>query len=276
MKRSHRLVALTNYFLTHPHKLVQLSYFSNKYTSSKSSLSEDLNIIDDMFRQEGIGFLKRLPGAMGGIKYIPTYAKEHTEKFIHELCDLLKDPQRILPGGYLYMSDLLGNPRVMRKIGHIFATAFSPLDIDVVMTVATKGISLAHAVAYHLNVPVVIVQRDPKVTEGSSVSINYVSGSSRRIQTMVLPKRSLEEGSNVCIVDDFMEAGGTINGMISLLAEFQATVKAIGVLAEADDEEDERVIEDYLSLVKILSVNVEKNKIKTAPGNLLDHLSTKL
>lgn len=273
MKRSHRLVALTNYFLTHPHELVQLSYFSDKYTSSKSSLSEDLNIIDYMFQQEGIGFLKRLPGATGGVKYIPIYAKHHTETFVYELCDLLQDPKRILPGGYLYMSDLLGNPMIMRKIGHIFATTFAHLEIDVVMTVATKGISLAHAVAYHLNVPVVIVRRDPKVTEGSSVSINYVSGSSRKIQTMVLPKRSLQEGAKVCIVDDFMEAGGTINGMISLLEEFEAKVQAIGVLAEADDEEDERVIEDYFSLVKILSVDVENHNIETTPGNLLDHLA---
>src|SRR5690625_4487170 len=202
MKRSHRLVALTNYFLTHPHELVQLSYFSDKYTSSKSSLSEDLNIIDHMFQQEGAGFLQRLPGATGGIKYIPSYAKQHTEKFVYKLCDLLKHPERILPGGYRYMSDVHGNRLIMRKIAQIFAAAFAHLSIDVVMTVATKGISLAHAVAYHLNVPVVIVRRDPNVAEGSSVSINYVSGSSRKIQTMVLPNRSLEEGANFCIVED--------------------------------------------------------------------------
>ena len=62
------------------------------------------------------------------------------------------------------------------------------------MTVATKGIPLAYAVASHLNVPVVIVRRDSKVTEGPTVSINYVSGSTKRIQTMVLSKRSIAEG----------------------------------------------------------------------------------
>ena len=34
------------------------------------------------------------------------------------------------------------------------------------MTMATKGISLAYAVANYLNVPVVIVRRDNIVTEG--------------------------------------------------------------------------------------------------------------
>src|SRR5690625_7941978 len=89
------------------------------------------------------------------------------------------------------MSDVLGEPETIREIGRIFATEFASLDIDVVMTVATKGIPLAYAVAAFLNVPVVIVRRDPKITEGSTVSINYVSGSSRKIQTMVLTKRSL-------------------------------------------------------------------------------------
>jgi len=273
MKRSHRLVALTNYFLKHPHEIVQLSYFAKKYTSSKSSISEDLKIVDHMFKHEGVGFLRRYPGVTGGIKYIPACTKEQAQSFVNELSSLLQDPERILPGGYLYMSDILGNPKIMRQIGHILATAFAELDIDVIMTVATKGISLAHAVAYYLNVPVVIVRRDPKVTEGSSVSINYVTGSSRKIQTMVLPRRSLQADANVCIVDDFMEAGGTINGMISMLNEFNANLKAIGVLAEADDAEDERIIEDYLSIIKITSVDVDRQTIETTPGNLIKHLS---
>ena len=50
------------------------------------------------------------------------------------------------------------------------------------MTVATKGVPLANAVANVLNVPFVIVRRDLKITEGSTVSVNYVSGSSDRIE----------------------------------------------------------------------------------------------
>ena len=52
--------------------------------------------------------------------------------------------------------------------------------LDAVVTIATKGISLANAVANILNLPVVVIRKDNKVTEGSTVSINYVSGSSRK------------------------------------------------------------------------------------------------
>ena len=56
--------------------------------------------------------------------------------------------------------------------------SFKDQQIDAVMTVATKGVPLANAVANVLNVPFVIVRRDLKITEGSTVSVNYVSGSS--------------------------------------------------------------------------------------------------
>lgn len=272
MKRSSRIVGITSYFLQNPKELVQLVYFSDLYNASKSSISEDLTIVDEMFKHEGLGYLNRISGAAGGVQFIPSLSKERTTAFVEELCDQLADPERILPGGYLYMSDLLGDPLIVRRIGELFATAFSDLEIDVVMTVETKGIPLAYAVAHFLKVPVIIVRRDPKVTEGSSVSINYISGSTRRIQTMVLPRRSLKEGMNVCVVDDFMKAGGTINGMLSLLDEFSANIKAIGVLAEADDEEDERIVEDYISIVKIKNVNMKNKTIDVSPGNFLEKI----
>ncbi|WP_164670619.1 pur operon repressor [Virgibacillus doumboii] len=267
MKRSDRLVSLTNYFLENPKKHMSLPFFSERYDAAKSSISEDLVIVDRVMQEEGFGHLQTIPGAAGGVRYVPALSKENGKQFVEELCHTLEDPVRILPGGYLYMSDILGDPKMVKQIGRVLASAFSNLEIDVVVTVATKGIPLAYSVASVLNVPVVIVRRDPKVTEGSSVSINYVSGSSRKIQTMVLPKRSLQENANVCIIDDFMKAGGTINGMTSLLDEFNANVKAIGVLAEADDEEDERVVEDYTSLVKITNVDLKQKYIEVKPGN---------
>lgn len=268
MKRSNRIVVLTNFFLENPRKHIQLSYFVELCSTTKSSISEDLDIIHAVFESRGLGYLNRSTGAGGGVSYIPLNANGHSDEFISELCERLADPERILPGGYLYMSDLLGDPKTVREIGRVFASKFANLDIDVVVTVATKGIPLAYAVAAFLGVPVVIARRDPKVTEGSSVSINYVSGSSRKIQTMVLSKRSLPEEANVCIIDDFMKAGGTIAGITDLLAEFKAEVKAIGVFAEADDDEEERIVENYTSLIKISDVDISQKKIEIIPGNL--------
>lgn len=270
MKRSDRLIGLTNFFINHPQERAQLTSFTEKYNVSKSSISEDLDIIHTMFQKEGIGSLDRSAGASGGVRYIPYFDKQELGTFIDQLCTTLEDPDRILPGGYLYMSDLLGNPQTVREIAKAFVTAFSEEKVDAVVTVETKGISLAYAVAAFLNVPVVVIRRNMRVTEGSSVSINYVSGRSQRIQTMVLPKRFLQEGMNVCIIDDFMKAGGTVSGMISLLEEFKATVVGIGVLAEAEDEEDERMIDDYISLVHMTRAIDGKGQMKVEKGSFFD------
>ncbi|KXZ17400.1 transcriptional regulator [Bacillus nakamurai] len=267
-RRSGRLVDLTNYLLTHPHELIPLTFFSERYQSAKSSISEDLTIIKQTFEQQGIGTLLTVPGAAGGVKYIPKVKQAEAEEFIQELGQSLVNPERILPGGYVYLTDILGKPSVLSNVGKLFASVFADRDIDVVMTVATKGIPLAYAAASYLNVPVVIVRKDNKVTEGSTVSINYVSGSSNRIQTMSLAKRSLKTGSNVLIIDDFMKAGGTINGMINLLDEFNANVAGIGVLVEAEGV-DERLVDEYMSLLTLSTINMKDKSIEIQNGNFL-------
>jgi purine operon repressor len=265
-RRSERLIDMTSYLLDHPRQLVPLTFFADRYASAKSSISEDLAIVKETLEQRGIGTLQTVPGAAGGVKFFVNVSKETAEPFVNELCELIGDSERLLPGGYLYLTDILGSPQIVQKAGRIIASAYADTKIDVVMTIATKGIPLAYAVASQLNVPVVIVRRDSKVTEGPTVSINYVSGSAKRIQTMVLSKRSMKQGSKVLIVDDFMKAGGTVIGMISMLEEFNAEVAGIAVLVEAEKTE-ERLVDDYISLVKLSDVDTKEKKINVQVGN---------
>ncbi|MCZ8535364.1 purine operon repressor, PurR [Paenisporosarcina quisquiliarum] len=268
-KRSERLVDMTQYLMEHPHKLIPLTFFASLYQSAKSSISEDLTIVKETFEERGRGLLVTVPGAAGGVKFIPTMTEEDIVEIAQELMEQLSKVDRLLPGGYLYMTDLLGNPSLMNKIGKVFASAFANAKIDAIMTVATKGIPIAHAIARHLNVPVVIVRRDSKVTEGPTVSINYVSGSARRIQTMVLSKRSMEKGQRVLITDDFMKVGGTINGMKSLLEEFNCELAGIAVLVEAEHQ-GEQLVNDHLSLVKLHEVNEKDGTIALTQGNYFE------
>jgi len=265
-RRSERLVDMTHYLLERPRVLVPLSFFAERYNSAKSSISEDLTIVKQTFENRGIGTLQTIPGAAGGVKFISMVNKNEAKSIIQNLCSLMENPERLLPGGYLYMTDFIGNPQIVNEVGRLLAAAFADREIDTIMTVATKGIPIALATATYLNVPVVIVRNDSKVTEGPTVSINYVSGSQKRIQTMVLSKKSLREGAKVLIVDDFMKAGGTINGMVNLLKEFNAIVAGIGVLVESEHSQ-ERLVDDYVSLVKLIDVDVKEQQIKVIEGN---------
>jgi purine operon repressor len=263
-------VEMTQYLLAKPHALVPLTIFADRYASAKSSISEDLTIIKEVFESEGIGELYTLAGAAGGVKFVPKISRGGALQLIHGVCRQLEQPERLLPGGYLYMSDILGQPAIMNEIGRTFASVFADRPIDVVMTVETKGIPLAYATAAHLNLPVVIVRRDPQVTEGSSVSINYVTGTNKRIHTMTLARRALKSKANVLIIDDFMRAGGTARGMMDLLQEFEATVQGVGVLVEAGADEEEQLIEDYVSLARLAHVDPKTREIRMAPGNYFE------
>ncbi|WP_379164024.1 pur operon repressor [Paenibacillus sp. sgz5001063] len=268
LKRSQRLVDMTQFLLEKPHVLLPLSTFADRYGAAKSSVSEDLAIIKEVFEGEGMGELQTLAGAAGGVRYIPRMPKDMALAFVDDLCGQLEHSDRILPGGYLYMSDLLGLPSLMEQAGKIIATAFYGVEIDVVMTVETKGIPLAYATAAQLGLPVVLVRRDHQVTEGSAVSINYVSGSHKSIHTMSLSRRALREKSRVLIVDDFMKAGGTVRGMVDLLGEFNAEVAGVGVLVESGAvETEERLLHDYVSLVKLSEVDSKERRISAHPGN---------
>ncbi|NGZ78128.1 pur operon repressor [Saccharibacillus alkalitolerans] len=271
LKRSARLVELTQFLLARPHSLIPLTTFAERYGAAKSSISEDLAIIKEVFEEEGMGELQTLAGAAGGVKYIPRVSDEKALGIINGVCAKLEEPGRILPGGYLYMSDLLGQPHLMNEIGDIFATIFGGKNIDVVMTVETKGIPIAYATGAKLNLPVVLVRRDHQVTEGSAVSINYVSGSHKSIHTMTLSRRAMKEKSRVLIVDDFMKAGGTVRGMIDLLAEFDAEVAGVGVLLDSGSvDSEERLFEDYVSLATLETVDAKNRVVGVKPGNYFD------
>ena len=261
LRRSERMVVISNYLINHPYELTSLNTFAEKYESAKSSISEDIVIIKRAFEEMEIGNIETITGAGGGVIFTPSISDQESKEIVEDLCKQLSESDRILPGGYIYLSDLLS--------GRIIAKAFRNKKIDAVMTVATKGVPLANAVANVLNVPFVIVRRDLKITEGSTVSVNYVSGSSGdRIEKMFLSKRSLKAGSRVLIVDDFLKGGGTINGMVSLLSEFDSELAGVAVFA--DNAATDREFFEHKSLLRVTNIDVKENKLSVEVGNIFD------
>lgn len=268
IRRSDRLVDMTRFLLERPRTLVSLKFFAQRYDSAKSSISEDLGILKRTFQDRGTGILETLPGATGGARFIPYILREEAQTFIEETIKEISDPTRLLPGGYVYLSDLLSRPDILRQVGRLIATQYLNQHIDVVMTVATKGIPIAQSVATYLNVPFVIVRNDSHITEGSTVSVNYVSGSSKRIQKMELSRRSLKKDANVLVVDDFMKGGGTLNGMKSLIAEFEANLVGMTVFAQGVFE-GHRLVDDFTSLISVATKDEADATIEVQPGNYL-------
>lgn len=260
---------MVKYLLARPHTLIALPFFADRYGAAKSSISEDLAILRQTLANDKNGILETVAGAAGGVRYIPFVGKKEATNYLHDLADRIEDPDRILPGNFVYLSDILGSPQDLRQIGQLIATKYGYSNVDYVMTIETKGIAIAQAVSRFLNVPFVMVRRRPKITEGSTISVNYVASSSERVEKMELAKRLLPEGSNVLIVDDFMKGGGTLTGMEELVKEFKGTVAGMCVLCETRYA-SQKVVDDYQSLIKITEVDRNKKLIKVRPGNFLE------
>ncbi|UOF91809.1 pur operon repressor [Fodinisporobacter ferrooxydans] len=266
MRRSERIVRITEELLTHPYQIISLTDLAKRFEAAKSSLSEDLGIIREVLEMEGKGTLETQAGAFGGVRFIPGISNEEAVSFVKGLGRELATGDRVLPGGYLYMTDVLGRPDILDRAGRMFAERFGKHQVDVVMTVETKGIPLAIATSRYLHVSTVVVRRDQRVTEGSAVSINYVSGSGRRIQTMSLSRRSMPEHSRVLIVDDFMKAGGTAKGMIELLQEFRSEVVGVGVFMETAEPET-KLVSNYVSVARLSKVDEFARNVEIELGN---------
>lgn len=264
LKRNERIGALVKILCDNPNRVFTLNYFTNMFNAAKSTVSEDIVIIKKIMEKLNLGKVETIPGASGGVKYNVFAYPEDTRKILLDICEKMKDKSRIIPGGFLYMSDIIYNPVYVRKMGEVFATKFMGEDIDFIVTVETKGIPLALMTANTLNIPLVIVRSDNRVTEGSTVSINYVSGSTGKIQTMYVSKRAIRSGANVLIIDDFMKAGGTAKGMVDLMKEFDAEVKGIGVMI-ATKEPKEKLVDNYLPLIILDSVDNERS-VKIYPN----------
>ncbi len=267
LSRNSRVVAITKVLTENPNKVIGLNKFSELLNAATSTISEDMVIVREILEKLEMGKVETISGAAGGIKYIPGIEAQSKKKFAEDICEMLKDKSRIVPGNFIYMTDLMYNPQIISKAGVILSLEFYDKGIDYVVTVETKGIPLAYEVARNLGIPLVIIRRDNKVTEGSTVTINYVSGTSGRIQQMSLSKRSMKPKSKCIFIDDFLRGGGTAQGIKDLLSEFESELVGIGVLVDNIGVTQKRV-DKYISIVDLKHLDEEK-ELEVKPSKLI-------
>ena len=136
LRRSERMVVISNYLINNPYSLTSLNTFAEKYEAAKSSISEDIAIIKRAFENSDIGHIETVTGASGGVIFTPSISSEEAKAIVEDLCQRLSESDRILPGGYIYLSDLLSTPSILQSVGRIIASSFAGQKVDAVMTVA--------------------------------------------------------------------------------------------------------------------------------------------
>lgn len=248
LRRGERMVVLAHRLMQSPDRLHSLADFAELLGAAKSTISEDLALLRSACERFGLGRIVTVPGASGGVRFRPHRTPAQIRRLVEDLSGRLREPGRVLPGGFLQMTDLISTPSVAAEMGEVFATLFWDARPDCVLTMEVKGIPLALMTARAFNVPMVTIRREGKITDAPSVSVNYLSGSSQMVQTMTLPLRAIPQRARVLFIDDFLRGGGTARGVHDLMREFQAEVVGIGVFVETERPAD-KMLDRYLALI---------------------------
>ncbi|MCB6992151.1 pur operon repressor [bacterium 210820-DFI.6.37] len=266
MKRTQRVGALIQILTGSPNRVFSLGYFCNLFRAAKSSVSEDIAAAREITAFTGLGVIETIPGASGGVRYVPCISDEKAAEVQETLCGMLREESRVLGGGFLYTSDIMFHPAMVKDMAQIFARKFQGRGADYIVTIETKGIPLALKTAELLDLPSVVVRREAKISEGATMSINYLSGSSERMQKMSISKRAALSGSRALIIDDFMRGGGSVKGISDILAEFDTQVAGIGV-AIANIAPSKKKITDYTPLVYLGHVDEDTKAVEVFPNS---------
>lgn len=248
LRRGDRMVVMAHRLMRDPNRLHSLSAFTEALGAAKSTVSEDLALLRAVFDRFELGRIETQIGAAGGVRYRPARTPGQIIRLVETLCARLREPGRVLPGGFLHITDLISTPELAAEIGEAFATLCGDARPDVILTMEVKGIPLALMTARAFNVPLVTIRRGGKVTEGPSVSVNYVSGSSKMVQSMTLPLRAVPQGARALFIDDFLRGGGTARGVYDLMRECGAEVAGVGVLIDTEQPAD-KMLDRYLALI---------------------------
>jgi purine operon repressor len=267
LRRGERMVVMAHYLLNAPHRLFSLGTFVELLGAAKSTISEDLGFMRGAFERFQLGKVETLAGAAGGVRYLPSPHRDRIRALVEDACRRLREPSRILPGGFLYTADLIATPAYAAPFGEAFAAFFEDRRPDVVLTMEVKGIPLAMMTARAFDVPLVTIRRGAHPTDGPTVSVNYVSASSRTVQSMTLPLRAIAPGARVLFIDDFLRGGGTARGVHDLMREFRAEVVGVGVLIETASPR-EKVIDQYISLIQFQGIN-ERGEVLIGPSRFV-------
>lgn len=268
-KRNQRLIAMTQVLMQAPNQLINFARFTQEFGCAKASVSEDIEMIKEVMLARQTGVVETFTGKSGGVIFRPALSEKAVQDLQTLIQDKMLEGKRILPGNYIYVNDLLQDPYILKSIAQLIAFKYYSKKIDAVVTIEAKGIGLAAMVASFLNVPYVVARRESSKIEGSTISINYISGSHQVVQKMELSKQSLQAHSKVLMVDDFLRNGGTMAGLLSLMEEFNS--KAVGICVFAENKAQGRVaLPNYQALFETsLAYNNEVGhyQLETQLGN---------
>ncbi len=145
--------------------------------------------------------------------------------------------------------NLLGDTELVEAAATALADKM-PEGVEALVTPEVKAVPLAHALSRITGVPYVVIRKTEKPYMVGAISRTVVSITTGKPQDLVLDGGDVPRlrGRRVAIVDDVVSTGGTLHGLVDLLAHVGADVVTTMVVFTEGDSRDDVVSLGHLPL----------------------------
>ena len=86
IRRNERMTAMIKLLSAMPNRIFTLSSFCELFGSAKSTMSEDVDLLQQVTKTFDLGEVETVTGAAGGVRYRPTVSRAKARAYIEELC----------------------------------------------------------------------------------------------------------------------------------------------------------------------------------------------
>lgn len=125
------------------------------------------------------------------------------------------------------------DPALMQDMGREIADHFRSRGINKVATIESSGISPALMTAFALEVPMVILKKQPSKILNQDLYQTVVTSFTKETNyELTLSKKYITAEDHVLLVDDFLANGEAATAAIRLIRMSHATIAGLGVLIE--------------------------------------------
>lgn len=125
------------------------------------------------------------------------------------------------------------DPLLMKEIGEEFARHYDGQGITKVVTIESSGIAPALMTALALDVPMIILKKQPSSVLNQNLYQTVVTSYTKSTSyELTMSQDYISEKDHVLIVDDFLSNGEAATGAIRLIRKAHATIAGLGVLIE--------------------------------------------
>lgn len=153
-----------------------------------------------------------------------------------ELVEKIKSEGKVINSEIIQVDSIINHmvdPSFMQQLGNDIATHFEGKGVTKIVTIESSGIAPALMTAAKLNVPMIILKKEPaKVLNPNVLQTEVTSFTTGKTHELVLTEGYINDNDHVLIVDDFLADGEAVTGAIRLIRKCNATIAGVSVLIE--------------------------------------------